>query len=148
MDLLPFIEKFRRRFDEVEALLGAPDAFSNAARGQELTREHSRLRQFLADGDAWLKTHRDLTENRELLATELAGSEMAIMVAEEVQRLETEESCLTAAVQRGIIPPDPTDSRNTILEIRAGAGGAGDDGARSLRRRRWQDTGARGCDGG
>jgi peptide chain release factor 1 len=124
MDLLPFIEKFRRRFDEVEALLGAPDAFSNAARGQELTREHSRLRQFLADGDAWLKTHRDLTENRELLATELAGSEMAIMVAEEVQRLETEESCLTAAVQRGIIPPDPTDSRNTILEIRAGAGGA------------------------
>jgi peptide chain release factor 1 len=114
MDLLPFIEKFRRRFDEVEALLGAPDAFSNAARGQELTREHSRLRQFLADGDAWLKTHRDLTENRELLATELAGSEMAIMVAEEVQRLETEESCLTAAVQRGIIPPDPTDSRNTI----------------------------------
>ena len=53
MDLLPFIEKFRRRFDEVEALLGAPDAFSNAARGQELTREHSRLRQFLADGDAW-----------------------------------------------------------------------------------------------
>ena len=50
MDLLPFIEKFRRRFDEVEALLGAPDAFSNAARGQELTREHARLRQFLADG--------------------------------------------------------------------------------------------------
>ena len=46
------------------------------------------------------------------------------MVSEEVQRLEAEESCLTAAVQRGIIPPDPTDSRNTILEIRAGAGGA------------------------
>ena len=124
MDLLPFIEKFRRRFDEVEALLGAPDAFSNAARGQELTREHSRLRQFVADGDAWLKVHRDLGENRELLATELAGSEMAIMAAEEVQRLEAEEARLTAAVQRGIIPPDPTDSRNTILEIRAGAGGA------------------------
>ncbi len=124
MDLLPFIEKFRRRFDEVEALLGAPDAFSNAARGQELTREHSRLRQFVADGDAWLKVHRDLGENRELLATELAGSEMAVMAAEEVQRLEAEEARLTAAVQRGIIPPDPTDSRNTILEIRAGAGGA------------------------
>jgi peptide chain release factor 1 len=77
MDLLPFIEKFRRRFDEVEALLGAPDAFSNAARGQELTREHSRLRQFVADGDAWVKVHQDLTDNRELLASEMAGSEMA-----------------------------------------------------------------------
>jgi peptide chain release factor 1 len=124
MDLLPFIEKFRRRFDEVEALLGAPDAFSNAARGQELTREHARLRQFVADGDAWLKVHRDLVENRELLATEPAGSEMATLAAEEVQRLEVEAARLTAAVQRGIIPPDPTDSRNTILEIRAGAGGA------------------------
>jgi peptide chain release factor 1 len=124
MDLLPFIEKFRRRFDEVEALLGAPDAFSNAARGQELTREHARLRQFLADGNAWLKVHRDIVENRELLATEPAGSEMATLAAEEVQRLDAEAARLTAAVQRGIIPPEPTDSRNTILEIRAGAGGA------------------------
>jgi len=111
MDLLPFIEKFRRRFDEVEALLGAPDAFSNAARGQELTREHSRLRQFVADGDAWVKVHQDLTDNRELLASEMAGSEMAIMAAEEIQRLEAEAVRLTAAVHRGIIPPDPTDSQ-------------------------------------
>ena len=124
MDLLPFIEKFRRRFDEVEALLGAPDAFSNAARGQELTREHARLRQFVADGDAWVKVRQDLTDNRELLASEPAGSEMAVLAAEEIRRLEAEEVRLTAAVQRGIIPPDPTDSRNTILEIRAGAGGA------------------------
>mgnify|MGYP003344602977 FL=1 len=40
MDLQPFIEKFRRRFAEVEALLSSPDAFANPAKGQELTREH------------------------------------------------------------------------------------------------------------
>ena len=106
MDLLPFIEKFRRRFDEVEALRGAPEAFSNAARGQELTREHSRLRQFVADGDAWVKVRQDLADNRELLASEMAGSEMAVMAAEEIQRLEAEVVRLTAAVQRGNIPPE------------------------------------------
>ena len=42
MDLHPFIEKFRRRFDEVEAQLSAPDAFANAQKGQELTRELGR----------------------------------------------------------------------------------------------------------
>lgn len=124
MDLRPFIDRFRKRFDEVEAQLGAPDAFANPVRGQELTREHSRLRQLVADGEAWSKTKRDLEDNRVLLASEPAGSEMAVMAAEDIRRLEEEEARLTLAVQQGILPPDPTDSRNTILEIRAGAGGA------------------------
>lgn len=124
MDLLPFIEKFRRRFQEVEAQLGSPDAFANAARGQELTREHSRLRQLVSDGDAWIKTRQDLDENRALVASEPAGSEMALMAAEEVRDLESRFAALTLAVQQGILPPEPTDSRNTVLEIRAGAGGA------------------------
>jgi peptide chain release factor 1 len=46
------------------------------------------------------------------------------MAREEVARLEAEEKRLTLLVQRGLVPPDPTDSRNTIIEIRAGAGGS------------------------
>lgn len=124
MDLQPFIEKFRRRFQEVEAQLGAPDAFANPARGQELTREHARLRQLVADGDAWLKATHELSENQELIAAEPPGSEMALMAAEEGRDLEARVASLGLAVQLGIVPPDPTDSRNTVLEIRAGAGGA------------------------
>lgn len=124
MDLRPFIDKFRKRFDEVEAQLGMPDAFANPARGQELTREHSRLRLLVADGEAWMKAGRDLDENRALLAAEPPGSEMAVMAAEDIRRLEGDEKRLTLALQRGILPPEPTDSRNTIIEIRAGAGGA------------------------
>ncbi|HTI73072.1 MAG TPA: peptide chain release factor 1 [Candidatus Limnocylindria bacterium] len=123
MDLTPFIEKYRQRFREVEAQLSSPDAFANAQRGQELTREHSSLREFVENGDAWLKVQRELRENREMLATEPVGSEMAVMTAEEIKRLEEENARLTLEVQRGILPPDPTDSRNTIVEIRAGAGG-------------------------
>lgn len=123
MDLKPYIEKFRRRFAEVEASLSEPDAFANAQRGQELTREHSRLRQLVEDGEAYLSTLQQLAENRGMLQGETPGSELAVMATEEIARLEGEERRLAVRVQQGILPPSPTDSRNSIIEIRAAAGG-------------------------
>jgi len=123
VDLTPFIEKYRQRFHEVEALLSSPEAFANAQRGQELTREHSALKDLADTGDAWLRVQRELRENNQLLASEPAGSELAQLAAAELKQLETENQRLSLEVQRGILPPDPTDSRNTIIEIRAGAGG-------------------------
>ena len=49
---------------------------------------------------------------------------MAVLAQEEVQTAGTDERRLALEVQRGVLPPDPTDSRNTIVEIRAGAGGS------------------------
>jgi peptide chain release factor 1 len=49
---------------------------------------------------------------------------MAQLAKEEIARLEAEEKRLALELQRGILPPDPADSRNTIIEIRAGAGGS------------------------
>src|SRR5207249_4687940 len=72
---------------------------------------------------AYLKTVADLAENHALLKPEAADSELAQMAREEIGRLEAEEKRLELEVQRGVIPPDPADSRNTIIEIRAGAGG-------------------------
>jgi peptide chain release factor 1 len=124
MDLKPHIEKFRQRFAEVEALLSDPKTFANNQKFQDLSREYSRLKDLVAVGDVYLKVERDLADNRALLASEAEGSELAQMAREEVVRLEPEEKRLALAVQAGILPPDPTDSRNTIIEIRAGAGGS------------------------
>ena len=123
MDLRPHIERFARRFTEVEAALSDPKAFDNPQRAQELSREYARLKDLVAAGRAYLKSSQELAENRDLLRTEAADSEMAQMAKEEVVRLEQEEARLGKEVQRGILPPDPADSRNTIVEIRAGAGG-------------------------
>jgi peptide chain release factor 1 len=124
MDLAPHIEKFTRRLAEVEATLNEPGAFENRQRFQELSREYARLKDLVATGSAYLSTLRELAANRELLKTEPAGSDLALLAQEEITRLEAEEQRLGLEVQRGILPPDPTDSRNTIIEIRAGAGGA------------------------
>lgn len=124
MDLKPHIEKFRHRYAEVEALLSDPKTFANNQKFQELSREYARLKELVAHGESYLKVSRDLAENRNLLETEPADSELAQMAAEEIARLEPEEKRLGLLVQAGILPPDPTDSRNTIMEIRAGAGGS------------------------
>jgi peptide chain release factor 1 len=124
MDLKPHIEKFRQRYAEVETLLSDPKAFANNQKFQELSREYGRLKDLVAVGQSYLKTERDLSENRALLASEPEGSELAVMARDEIARLEPEEKRLALAVQSGILPPDPTDSRNTIIEIRAGAGGS------------------------
>ena len=123
MDLRPQIEKFSRRFTEVEAALSDPKAFANPQRAQELSREYARLKELVADGAAYLKTVNHLAENRALLQAEPAESELAQMAKEEITRLETDEQRLVQELQRGLLPPDPADSRNTIVEIRAGAGG-------------------------
>ena len=124
MDLRPCLEKFSLRLVEVESALSDPTVFENKSRAQELGREHSRLRGLVATGAAYTKTLSDLADNRALLNSEPPGSEMAVMAQEELVRLEREEKRLALEVQRGVVPPDPADSRNTIVEIRAGAGGS------------------------
>lgn len=123
MDLRPHIERFSRRFTEVEAALSDPKVFDNPQRAQELSKEYAGLKELVEEGQTYLKTAKDLAENRELLKTEPTGSELAQMAVEEIARLEAEERRLAHLLQIGILPPDPADSRNTIFEIRAGAGG-------------------------
>ena len=124
MDLRPHIEKFSKRFAEVEAALSDPKAFDNPQRAQELGKEYARLKELVTVGGAYVTTLAHLHENRSLLKTEAPDSEMAALAKEEIARLETDEKRLARELQRGLIPPNPTDSRNTIVEIRAGAGGS------------------------
>ena len=122
LDLRPHIERFKRRFAEVEAALNDPKAFENPQRAQDLSREYARLRDLVTHGDNYLKTLRELEENRKLL--ESGDAEIGEMAKEELTRLQADERKFETALQHGIIPPDPSDSRNTIIEIRAGAGGS------------------------
>ncbi len=124
MDFKPHIEKFRRRFAEVEASLSEPTLFDHPPRAQELTREYARLKDLVTAGVAYVKAQNDLAENRALLASEPAECELAQLAREEVARLEIETEQLGQQLRFGLVPPEPTDSRNTIVEIRAGAGGS------------------------
>jgi peptide chain release factor 1 len=121
MDLRPHIEKFAARMAEVETELGDPKVFENNRRAQDLGREYARLKRLVSQGEELLKANAELEENREL--AQGADDEMAAMAREEIARLETRVPELERELQLGLVPPDPEDSRNTIIEVRAGAGG-------------------------
>lgn len=123
MDLRPHIERITARLAEVEAALAKPETLSRPDRLQELAREHARLSAMAADGAAYLHALTQLESSRDLLRNE-KDAELIELAREDVAKFEVEVERLGRKVQQHLIPPDPADSRNTIIEIRAGAGGS------------------------
>jgi peptide chain release factor 1 len=121
MNFLPTIEKFRRRATELEAELANPVVYSDQRRAGELARELQRLKKLLGDSDAWQAVQKQIVENKEL--AESADAEMADLAKAELEDLNRKLEKLERDIQLGVVPPDPNDSRNTIIEIRAGTGG-------------------------
>ncbi len=123
MDLRPHIERISARLAEVESDLAKPEIISRPERLQELAREHARLREVADAGAAYLKALEQLESSKQLFETE-KDPELQELAREEVARCEAEVARLGRKVQEYLIPSDPSDSRNTIIEIRAGAGGS------------------------
>lgn len=123
MDLRPHIQRLNLRFAEVEAALSDPKLFDQPQRAQELSREYARLKDVLVSGHAYVKALEDLEASRAMAQSE-TDPELLQMAREETLRLEKEMGGLDLRVREGLVPPDPADSRNTIVEIRAGAGGS------------------------
>ncbi len=124
MNLQPHIEQFCKRRDELESTLSSPGVAADNKKYLELTREYSRMKKLSELGELYLKQLEDIGANKKLIQTEPAESELAGLAKEELPGLEEEQTKLELELQYGIIPPDLTDSRDTIVEIRAGAGGA------------------------
>ena len=121
MDYGPLIALRRSRLAEIEGLMADPDFFGDARRSSEVMREHRGLKKLL---DLWAdfeETGRNLADNRELAKDD--DEEMAGMAAEEIPALEAKLEELTAEVQYALLPRDPAEERDALIEIRAGAGG-------------------------
>jgi peptide chain release factor 1 len=112
----------RKRYEELGEELSSPDALADQANYRKLTREHSRVRKQLEIGEKWLNLDTQVTENRELLKSE-TDPEMLEMVKEELAELEPALVAASEELETALLPHDPNDDRDAILEIRAGTGG-------------------------
>jgi peptide chain release factor 1 len=121
MDFEPLIERKRRRFEELESEISSPDLFSDPARARAVLREHGAAKELLASWERLQKAKRELAENRELL--DAGDSEMEEMAREEIVALEKNIPDLEMEVQVALLPPEPDEDRDAIVEIRAGTGG-------------------------
>jgi peptide chain release factor 1 len=121
MDYSPIITTKRSRFHLLEDLMGQPGFFDDPKKAGELTREHRRLESLLRDWDAYQKQLVELSDGREMLAC--GDPDLEAMARAEIPIIERRIEELEKAVQFAILPPDPLEGRDALLEIRAGTGG-------------------------
>ena len=116
------IRKLLQRFEKVEELLGQADVLADQKQYRELAQEHAYLSEIKDQWQKIQRLERQLEENQQLLKTE-KDPEFLEIVRQEIPTLEAEVARTRHQLESLLIPPDPRDSRNTILEIRAGTGG-------------------------
>lgn len=116
------IEKLLSRFAEVEAKLSALSSFDNQRAYRELTQEHAYLSAVKTTWESLQQQKKQLADNKTLLEQE-SDPEFIAILKEDSLALESAALQQEAHLENLLIPPDPNDSRNVILELRAGTGG-------------------------
>lgn len=116
------VQSLITKLDQVEDQLGNPDLFSDPNKFKEITREHAYLTRLR---DLWQECQRlelEISGLRTLIKEE-SDSEMLQEASSELEKLQPQLQLAYEKLKQALVPPDPYDSRNTILEIRAGTGG-------------------------
>lgn len=113
------LNQFSRRLEELNELLCDPNTLANPKRLNELNRERSRIGPVTAAYERWKKLAIQIQEDKEALS----DPELGPLAREELPELEAEFQRLEQEIQVLLLPRDPDDHKNTVLEIRAGTGG-------------------------
>jgi peptide chain release factor 1 len=121
MDYSSIIEKKKARFAELEEDMGHPNFYDDNRKAGDLLREHGSLETLLKSWDEYQKVSQQIADNQDLVRS--GDAELAAMAEEELPSLHARLASLEAAVQMAILPPDPLEGRDVIMEIRAGTGG-------------------------
>ncbi|EYS93266.1 peptide chain release factor 1 [Cupriavidus sp. SK-4] len=141
--MLAKLDQLAERLDEVNALLAREDATAKIDQYRKLSREHAELSPVAEQYGQYRQAQDDLATAQALLD----DAEMKDFAADEIASARARLEALEASLQRLLLPKDPNDDRNLLLEIRAGTGGeesalfAGDllrMYTRYAERQRWQ----------
>ena len=121
-DIAGHISALKKKFSEIEAKLADPSIYSNPSEYKKVSREHQKLSQLFQHHSRWTAALSEL-ESSKKLAEEEIDPEMKELARSEAERLASETAALESKTLAGLMPPDPNDARNIIMEIRPAAGG-------------------------
>ena len=120
--LLEKLEAFYIRFREIGQLITDPEVIQDMNRFVKLNKEYRDLEQIVEAGDELKRAVSSYDEAQEILNTE-TDKELKEMAEMEIEELDAKIPELESKVKMLLVPADPEDSKNVILEIRAGTGG-------------------------
>ena len=122
MDILDKIEGLEAKFHEVSLLITDPAVIADQARYVRLNREYHDLERVLTSAEKYKKAVSDLNEAKQLFFNE-SDPELKEMARAEIDLLEPQIPALEEEVKLMLLPQDPEDSKNVVMEIRGGTGG-------------------------
>ena len=120
--LLQRLEGLDARFEEIKTLITDPSVIADQPRYVKLTKEYKHLEDLLKVANQYKKITGDIAEAKQLLEEE-TDPEMKEMAKEEIEANQSQLPKLEEEIKLKLIPEDPEDSKNVVLEIRGGTGG-------------------------
>jgi len=119
--MLDRLAEIERRYEELERLVADPTVIANRREFAKLARERSQLEETVTRWRERQRVAREVEEHRECLREK--DAELRELARGELPALEARLAALDATLKQLLLPKDPNDERNTVLEIRAGTGG-------------------------
>jgi peptide chain release factor 1 len=116
------LKQVEARYDEMSEQLSSPEVLADSARIQKLAKNHSELSEIVAKYRKWKQIEQGLREAKQM-ANDLDDLEMRQMAHEEEKQLNAQLVTVEEELKVLLLPRDPLDEKNVILEIRAGTGG-------------------------
>ncbi len=120
--MLDKLRKVEEHFLEIESRLSDPSVIADVEKFTALTREHAALEPLAKKISAYEKILRQIDEDKNLLETS-ADEDLKILAEEELRELLKKKSALDEELPVLLLPKDPNDNKNVIMEIRGGVGG-------------------------
>ncbi|MDL2316436.1 peptide chain release factor 1 [Desulfovibrio sp. OttesenSCG-928-A18] len=115
------LENLEQRFEDLEQQLSSPEVLADQERYRKLTKAHADLKEVVDIFRRYKELKNNLAESREL--TQDADAEIRSMAQEEIRTIEPQLEEMERELTLLLLPKDPMDDKNIILEIRAGTGG-------------------------
>ena len=121
--MLDKLEEINSRFEKLTEELGQPEVVQDQNRYRKLTQEHAGLQGIVEAYQHYLKIQQQLEDNRELSEDKDEDPEIRKLAVQEIHELNLQMQKMQKQIELLLLPKDPDDSRNIIIEIRAGTGG-------------------------
>jgi peptide chain release factor 1 len=116
------LSEIEKRYNELNELMSDHKIIQQQSEFQKLAKEQSELAPIVKEYLEWKRNVRELEENKKILEEE-QDAEMVDMAREEVESLKQEKEKIEVSLKVLLLPKDPRDAKNVIMEIRAGTGG-------------------------
>lgn len=121
--MLRKLDDIERRFNEIEAALGNPEVIGDQVKFREYMQQHKELKEIVEKYRDYKKVRQHLTEAEHLLNDQTADKELKELAMLDIEQNKDQVTKLEEELKILLVPKDPNDNNNAILEIRQGTGG-------------------------